>query len=109
MPQERDPAVDEQNEAAKQSDEEYAEERFAELARFLFARIDPLLLNRPEDPDTDRAVQALNDAVRALLGQARAYREWGNEPALAGTWDTLTTIAQQWQHHPDFLTDWEWE
>ncbi|MEU6106550.1 hypothetical protein [Streptomyces flaveolus] len=81
----------------------------AKLARFLFARTDPLLLNRPETPDTDRAVQALNDAVRALLGQARAHRAWGNEPALAGTWETLTTIAPQWQHHPDFLTDWEWE
>ncbi|MER6850582.1 hypothetical protein AB0A81_39545 [Streptomyces flaveolus] len=101
--------MDEQDEAAEQPDEEYAEERFAELTRFLFARIDPLLLNRPEAPDMDRAVQALNNAVRALLGQARAYREWGNEPALAGTWDTLTTIAQQWQHHPDFLTIWEWE
>ncbi|MGZ2359935.1 hypothetical protein LRE75_25100 [Streptomyces sp. 372A] len=54
-------------------------------------------------------MQALNNVVRVLLGQARAFREWGNEPALAGTWDALITIAQQWQHHPGFLTDWEWE
>jgi hypothetical protein len=70
--------------------EEYTEERFTELARFLFARTDPVMLSRPVAPDTDRAVQALNDTVRALLAQARAYREWGNEPALAGTWDALT-------------------
>lgn len=67
------------------------------------------MLSRPAAPDTDRAVQALNDTVRALLAQARAYREWGNEPALAGTWDALTTIARQWRHHPDFLTLWEGE
>ncbi|WP_327187405.1 hypothetical protein [Streptomyces sp. NBC_01334] len=97
--------MDEQEEAA----DEYTEDRFAELARFLFARTDPLLLIRPEAPDTDRAVQALNDTVRVLLGQARAFREWGNEPALVGTWDALTTIARQWRHHPDFLTIGEWE
>ncbi|MFJ3728855.1 hypothetical protein ACIPYQ_40730 [Streptomyces sp. NPDC090045] len=55
---------------------------------------------------TDRAVQALNDVVRAL-GQARAFREWDNEPALAGTWDSLCVIAQQWRHDPDFLEVWE--
>jgi hypothetical protein len=64
------------DEAAEQPEKEYTEERFAQLARFLFARTDLLLLNRPDAPDTDRAVQALNNAVRALLGQARAYREW---------------------------------
>jgi hypothetical protein len=85
--------VDEQNEAAKQPDEEYAEERFAELAQFLFARTDPLLPNRPEDPETDRAVQALNNAVRALLGQARVHREWGNEPALASTWPAFSAAG----------------
>lgn len=88
---------------------EYSEQRFAELAKFLFARIDPLLLSRPVDTETDRAFQALNDVLRALLGQARAYREWDNEPALAGSWDTLTAIARQWNDHPDFLPVWEWE
>jgi hypothetical protein len=101
--------VDEPDSVAEEFGAEYAEERFAELARFLFARTDPLLLSRPVAGDTDRAVQALNDVVRALLGQARAFREWGNEPALAGTWDALTMIARQWRHHPDFLEIWEWE
>jgi hypothetical protein len=94
--------------AAEDFEAEYTKERFAELARFLFARMDPLLLSRPVAPDTDRAVQALNDAVRTLLGQARGFRQWGNEPALAGTWDALCTIARQWRHHPDFLAIWEW-
>lgn len=67
--------MDEQDEVAENFEAEFTEERFAELARFLFARMDPLLLSRPVTPDTDRAVQALNDAVRALLGQARAFRE----------------------------------
>ncbi|MFC9817811.1 hypothetical protein ACFVJM_37840 [Streptomyces virginiae] len=38
--------VDEWYEAAEEFGAEYAEERFAELARFLFARTDPLLLDR---------------------------------------------------------------
>jgi hypothetical protein len=33
----------------------------------------------------------------------------GNEAALAGMRDTLTTIAQQWRHHQDFLSIWEWQ
>lgn len=69
--------MDERGEEAKRPDEEYSEERFEELARFLFSRTDLLLLNRPENSDTDLAVQALNNAVRVLLGQVRAYREWG--------------------------------
>ncbi|MER6253541.1 hypothetical protein ABT224_19520 [Streptomyces sp. NPDC001584] len=99
----------EPDDAAEPFKAEYAEERFAELTQFLFARTDPLLLTRPHGSETDRALQALNDVVRALLGQARAFREWGNEPALAGTWDALTRIAAPWRQHPDFLPDWEWD
>ncbi|MFD5878464.1 hypothetical protein [Streptomyces yangpuensis] len=99
----------EPDETAATPETEYAEEHFAELADFLFARTDPLLLTRPHGAEPDRALQALNDVVRALLGQARAFREWGNEPALAGAWDALTVIASQWKDHPDFLPDWEWE
>ncbi|MGW1148588.1 hypothetical protein ACWD6I_26945 [Streptomyces sp. NPDC002454] len=67
----------------------------------------PLLLARPVTADIDRALQSLNDTVRTLLGQARAFRQWNNEAALAGTWDALTTIASQWDNHPDFDPDWE--
>ncbi|MFD6231607.1 hypothetical protein ACFWFZ_32825 [Streptomyces sp. NPDC060232] len=101
--------MDELYEVAQESGAEYAEERFAELARFLFARTDPLLLDRPVGAGADRAVQALNDVVRVLLGQARAFREWDNEPALAGAWDSLCVIAAQWRHDPDFLEAWELE
>ncbi|MFC9817812.1 hypothetical protein ACFVJM_37845 [Streptomyces virginiae] len=54
-------------------------------------------------------MQALNDVVRVLLGQARAFREWDNEPALAGTWDSMCVIARQWRQDPDFLDLWELE
>ncbi|MFI1700667.1 hypothetical protein ACH419_32505 [Streptomyces bobili] len=79
---------------------------FAALASFLFARTDPLLLARPIGEDVDRALQALNDTIRHLLGQARAHREWQNEVALACSWDALTGIARQWDRHPDFDPDW---
>ncbi|MER7491105.1 hypothetical protein ABT033_00280 [Streptomyces pharetrae] len=89
--------------------EEYAEERFAELARFLFARTDPLLLSRPVAHDTDRAVQALMTRYAHCWARRGPFGEWGNEPVLAGTWDVLTMIARQWRHHPDFLETWEWD
>ncbi|MEU6214336.1 hypothetical protein ABZ891_31125 [Streptomyces sp. NPDC047023] len=99
--------MDEEYGVAEEFGSEFSEERFAELARFLFARTDPLLLERPVAGGAGRAVQALNDVVRVLLGQARAFREWDNEPALAGAWDALCVIAGQWRHDPDFLEVWE--
>jgi hypothetical protein len=86
--------------------DEYTEDDFALLADFLFARTDPLLLARPLGEDLDRALQALNDTIRSLLGQARAFRQWNNDVALACVWDALTVIARQWDQHPGFNPDW---
>ncbi|MFC7014353.1 hypothetical protein ACFQMH_22030 [Streptomyces viridiviolaceus] len=98
-----------EDESAWAADDEYTEEDFATLAAFLFARIDPLILAGQLSGEIDPTIQALNDVVRTLLGQARAFRQWDNEPALASTWDALTTIAQPWRHHPDFRPGWERE
>ncbi|MEF3117628.1 hypothetical protein [Streptomyces chrestomyceticus] len=102
MPSTHDDAPD----LAREPDDEYTEADFAVLASFLFARTDPLLLARPLGEEVDRALQALNDTVRVLFGQARAFRQWENEVALAGTWHALTAIARQWERHPDFDPDW---
>ncbi|MGA4960498.1 hypothetical protein [Streptomyces lavendulocolor] len=97
---------DDATDLARGPGNEYTEDDFTALADFLFARTDPLLLARPIDREVDQALQALNDTIRALLGQARAFRHWDNETALAGTWDALATMARQWDGHPDFDPDW---
>ncbi|MGW2786633.1 hypothetical protein ACWC3X_36350 [Streptomyces populi] len=97
------------NESARTAEDDHSGGDFAALAAFLFARIDPLLLARPFGEEIDPALQALNDAVRTLLGQARAFREWNNEPAVAAAWDALTAIARPWRGHPDFHWSWEKE
>ncbi|MFF4409769.1 hypothetical protein [Streptomyces sp. NPDC001404] len=91
------------------AEDEHTAEDFAHLADFLYARTDPLLLARPLGGGLDPALQALNDVIRTLLGQALAFREWHNEPALAGTWDALLTLAQPWRDDPGFHPAWQLE
>jgi hypothetical protein len=93
-------------EEAREPGEEYTEEDFAALARFLFSRTDPLMLAWPIEDETDKAIQALNDVARVLLGQARAFRDWENHTGLVSVWDALVTIAAQWKDHADFDQAW---